>query len=268
MSPEDEIQEEANYEVFRDFVSSAVLQRLAAPKRPERRRAAKGRKTAIKPVERPSDEVEIDDAEDLSDFIDYIATEIFTSLPLTLRTLSYSPSDPESSSSLLDHYTAPTTLDALTATLPPTITDSLTTYSLIPRPSSTSPSADPTLFLHPLLLTYLTHLLTPPPPPSAPARPSACELCERDQLPLTIHHLIPRSHTAKAVRRGWCTADEPATRLAYLCRACHSFVHGLAGNEELARSGWARSVEGIREERAEEVGRWVGWVGRVRWRKR
>jgi hypothetical protein len=38
----------------------------------------------------------------------------------------------------------------------------------------------------------------------------------------------------------------------------------VAGNEELAR--WYWSV-GLLEER-EDVRAWVGWIGRVRWKKR
>ncbi|KAF1984081.1 hypothetical protein K402DRAFT_447841 [Aulographum hederae CBS 113979] len=52
--------------------------------------------------------------------------------------------------------------------------------------------------------------------------------------------------------------------VAWLCRACHSFVHAMAGNEELA-SEWY-TLERI--EGREDVRRWVGWVGRVRWKKR
>ena len=52
--------------------------------------------------------------------------------------------------------------------------------------------------------------------------------------------------------------------MAWLCRACHSFVHRVAGNEELARE-WD-SVEKLAER--EDVRAFVGWVGRVRWKSR
>jgi len=41
-------------------------------------------------------------------------------------------------------------------------------------------------------------------------------------------------------------------------------VHGLAGNEELAREWY--SVELLRGR--EDVRRWAGWMGKVRWKKR
>jgi hypothetical protein len=68
---------------------------------------------------------------------------------------------------------------------------------------------------------------------------------------------------AKAVKRGWCQAWE-TQKVAWLCRACHSYVHQIASNEELARD-WS-SVEKLSER--EDVQRWAKWVGRVRWKAR
>lgn len=68
---------------------------------------------------------------------------------------------------------------------------------------------------------------------------------------------------AKALKRGWHDADRLQS-LARLCRACHSFVHGLCGNEELARRWWSVELLVGRE----DVRRWGEWAGRVRWKKR
>ena len=60
--------------------------------------------------------------------------------------------------------------------------------------------------------------------------------------------------------------------MAWLCRACHSFVHGLAGNEALARRFYTvelilrGGVQGDGEIQ-ERVGRWVKWGGGVRWKR-
>lgn len=61
--------------------------------------------------------------------------------------------------------------------------------------------------------------------------------------------------------------------VAWLCRACHSFVHRLASNERLAR--YYYTVDLIREggvdqdeDKAQEVEGWVKWVGGVRWKSR
>lgn len=66
---------------------------------------------------------------------------------------------------------------------------------------------------------------------------------------------------AKVVKRGWHTEDQ-LENVAWLCRACHSFVHRVASNEELAREFY--SVERLLGR--EDVVRFAGWAGRVRWK--
>ena len=67
----------------------------------------------------------------------------------------------------------------------------------------------------------------------------------------------------KVLKKGWHPEWELG-RVAWLCRACHSFVHGLAGNEELARKWF--SVELLMGR--DDVRRWAAWVGSVRWKAR
>lgn len=61
--------------------------------------------------------------------------------------------------------------------------------------------------------------------------------------------------------------------VAWLCRACHSFVHRLASNEELAKGYYTvdlirdGGVEGDEDKKVEVEG-WVKWVGGVRWKSR
>lgn len=65
--------EQPNYEIFRDCLSDVLIRKLTTrPTKPARRRAAKGRKNAIKPVNAAAAEEEqsASDAEDLGDFID------------------------------------------------------------------------------------------------------------------------------------------------------------------------------------------------------
>ncbi|MDG4656711.1 HNH endonuclease [Ectobacillus antri] len=49
-----------------------------------------------------------------------------------------------------------------------------------------------------------------------------CELCQRDDLELTVHHLIPKELGG---------TFEPT---ADLCIACHKQIHALYTNQELA----------------------------------
>ena len=103
--------------------------------------------------------------------------------------------------------------------------------------------------------------VTAGPPVWATTRTDACEICERDWIPLSYHHLIPRAVHAKVVKRGW-HAEWVLGSVAWLCRACHSFVHRMASNEELAREWY--TVERILER--EDVRDWARWVGRIRWK--
>lgn len=261
---------EANFSIFRDCLADILIQLLdpttttATTSKPKR--ATKARKTQIKPVARPIEDGRKNDAEDLGDFIEYVAEELWPCLPLELRTLNYSAI--RNDEALSARFAPPlplSTLEEVAALVPPSVFDSLAAYSLFPNPEDDHAAID--ILLLPLLTAYTTPLTTPPPSvvlPSMPAQRSAdCELCGRDWIPLTYHHLIPRSMHAKAVKRGWHQEWELAN-VAWLCRACHSFVHRVASNEELAREWY--TVESLEER--EDVRRFVGWVGSVRWKKR
>lgn len=181
--------------------------------------------------------------------------ETFSSLPQDLQTLSYQATqdDPR----LAEKYTdpiSPTTLDPIVTTIPLAIPDSLVTYALIPDPSFL-PN-----FLASLLNPYISSVTTPPPSWSS-TRASACEICDRSWINLTYHHLIPRQMHAKVIKRGW-HEEWKLNSVAWLCGACHRFVHRIASNEELAKDWW--SVERLLER--EDVRAWAEWVGRVRWK--
>ena len=183
-------------------------------------------------------------------------------MPPELRSLSFSniKDDP----ALADKYALPLDTDLLqhvVELLPPTVSDSLTTYGLIQ-----SDASDIDRFMEPILESYITTSVSPPPeftPSITATRPDGCEICDREQLPLTYHHLIPRQMHDKAVKRGWHKEWE-LNKVAWLCRACHSFLHRIASNEELARDLF--SVEALMER--EDVQKWAQWVGRVPWKSR
>lgn len=69
MVPENEI---ANFETFRDCLSTAIIEKLA-PVTPKasRKRGGKGRKNEIKPIDRVSaEESQENDAAELADFVE------------------------------------------------------------------------------------------------------------------------------------------------------------------------------------------------------
>lgn len=194
-----------------------------------------------------------------STHIQFLASETFASLPESLQSLSYAAiqHDPN----LANTYNIDTsldrgTLDILTSPIPVEITDSLTVYGIIGSPENLPD------FLSPVLSEYISSV-TAAPPVWIQTRAEACEICERDWIPLSYHHLIPRGVHAKVRKKGW--HDEwMLNSVAWLCRACHSFVHRMASNEELAREWF--TVEQILER--EDVKDWARWVGRVRWKAR
>lgn len=187
-------------------------------------------------------------------------SEIFPTLPADLRTLSYAAiqADPTLISSRYDEPLSDSALDALIATLPPSVSDSLTAYGLTDSPDGLAP------FLRPSLSSYIAAATTPPPVWSQTRDDvSGCELCGRDWVNLTYHHLIPREQHERVRRRGW-HPEWMLNSVAWLCGACHKMVHRVATTEELAREYF--TVERLRER--EDVRRWVEWAGRVRWKAR
>ncbi|PVH96600.1 hypothetical protein DM02DRAFT_115159 [Periconia macrospinosa] len=296
--------EQQNYNHFLDCLSEPILRALAIPSdqdsdlrrkrrgRKERRRG-KGKKKGgeeEKGGEGKGDEVdsgvgemvvgtedrrgdgdegeeEGEQGDDLGEFIEFLSSQIFPTLPTPLRTLTHKTY--LTSNKLQTLYPTPlppTTISHLTTHIPPTAIDILESSSLLPPQSDTT---DVQNFFTPVLNTYLT-AITAPPPIWSTTRTSECELCGRGWIPLTYHHLIPRSTHERVLKRKW-HKEEVLNSVMWLCRACHSFVHRLASNEELAKGFY--TVELVREggkdgEKRDEVDGWVKWVGGVRWKSR
>ncbi|TFB06600.1 hypothetical protein CCMA1212_000107 [Trichoderma ghanense] len=259
----DEEKESLNYPLFRDCLSATILQPAPAPA-PKRRRRAKAGRASSSPVPAPASAPNPDqDAEELADFIDYLADGIFRNLPDELQALDYRSW--RESEALQAQYSLPLTQDSLRKLdLPPSICETLVTYNLIAAADPAAPSSHlpPTTeaFLVPILTGYLTTLIEPP-PATASTRADACELCERSWIPLSYHHLIPRFVHDKAVKRGW-HRKEDLQNVAWLCGACHRFVHRFRNHEDLAR--YYYTVELLLEE--EEVRKFAEWVGKLRWK--
>ncbi|TGJ84425.1 hypothetical protein E0Z10_g4309 [Xylaria hypoxylon] len=284
--PEDQ---QRNYELFRDCLATALLEKISEPEtKPRRRTKTKSKKKAtvsppsqIHPISNEEDfEMNIQISElanqstelhreddmtentipddDLADFTDYIAAETFACLPPELKIIDYH--DYIASPTLQTQYALPLTGADITAHLPnlnPDIADSLSTYGITHEEKQGIEE-----FLAPVLTAFLTTLSTAPPPPST-TRADACEICGRDWINLSYHHLIPRFVHAKAVRRGWHRECD-LQNVAWLCGACHRFVHRFKNHEELARRYY--TVELLLAE--DEVKRWATWVGRLRWKGR
>jgi len=161
----------------------------------------------------------------LDDFTTYLASEVWPSLPKYLHNASHQSlsSDSALAEMASDPFSIP--LDAIP--IPTAFFDTLTTYSLF------EDSDDCVRFLRKVIFDYLTES-TAPPPVWKQTRTDECEICERSRVKLTYHHLIPKSVHAKALKKKW-HPESMLNSVAWLCRSCHSAVHHVASNEDLAR---------------------------------
>jgi len=255
----DEASEEHNLVTFKDCLFNAVLEKSNPEQKQKRAKRALASKRGFtqETSKDTSDPGAIPDPSQLVDFSGYLASEIFPSLPIDLQTISHYMI--QDNVTLSDRWSLPlslSTYEEICNLIPPSVTDSLEAYGLI-----TPPASDLQSFLSPVIATYLI-AATVAPPKWIETRPSACEICERDWVPTTYHHLIPRAVHAKVLKRGWHEERE-LNSVAWLCRACHSFVHRMASNEELAKEWY--TVDRICER--EDVQKWAMWVGKVRWKK-
>ena len=85
---------------------------------------------------------------------------------------------------------------------------------------------------------------------------NACELCARTKLPLTRHHLIPLARHNKARTQRRFSRAAMKTDIAMLCRPCHSQIHRLFDNHELA--SYYHSVERLQTH--SEVQKFIDWI--------
>lgn len=181
--------------------------------------------------------------------IQFLAIEIFTSLPDRFCSLSAGAIDAESKldESSNGSVIGTATMSSLIAPLPLSVADSLVTFGVVKA------QADVDIFLAQILRVYVGSGTAQHATAAATdTKPEACELCERSWIPLTQHHLVPRAIASKAVKRGWVD-DRETSNLAWLCRACHNFVHRMASHEELAKDG--RSIQQLLDRH--DIQKWV-----------
>ncbi|KUI69598.1 Uncharacterized protein YisB [Cytospora mali] len=252
-----------NYEQLRDSLMAALINKTSKPqKRMKPRKIHKSDLTRTVNIEagrKKEKDGDHADAEDLAEFTDYIASLTFSSLSPDLQAMTHHTWT--DTPGLQEQYALPLTSNDISehilSGLDPSIHESLLAYRIIEPPAE-----DVTTFLAPVLNSYLKAVTTPPLEAwTTRGKITECEICGRDWVPLTYHHLIPRFVHAKAVKRGW-HREEDLQNVAWLCRACHSFVHRFAGHEQLAREFF--SVEKLLEQ--EEIQSFAKWVGRVRWK--
>ncbi|KAI1331517.1 YisB protein [Xylariaceae sp. FL0255] len=300
--------QQRNYEIFRDCLAAALIEKISEPaSKPRRRTKTKSSKkrgslsqsntkeptstpefnengnvngeARENSIQRPSEsklETKLDheqetpgiiqadetasNTDDLAEFTDYTATATFAALPEELKEIDHY--DFIASPTLTSRYTPPFTGADIATHFPvldPSITDSLSAYTITNE--STQGINE---FLAPIFTSFIEALLAPPPPPKTTrADVDACEICGRDWVRLTYHHLIPRFVHAKAVKRGWHRECD-LQNVAWLCSSCHGFVHRFAVHEDLAR--YFYTVDLLLAE--EEVQNWAKYAYKLRFKGR
>lgn len=85
-----------------------------------------------------------------------------------------------------------------------------------------------------------------------------CEMCERENMELTFHHLIPKcQHSKKSIKRKF-SSEEMKTRGIDVCRDCHPTIHKFIKNKDLAKT--YNTLETLLEH--EEISKFVKWVSK------
>ncbi|KAI0782773.1 hypothetical protein C8Q75DRAFT_786777 [Abortiporus biennis] len=192
------------------------------------------------PTTLPSSSLDDEAFNDLDDFTSFLSSEVWPNLPKSLREATH-----ESRTSIPDLDSVP--LD----NTPTSFIDTLISCGL----SDDSESA--ISFLRKVLEDYIDDA-TAPPPVWSKTRTKECEICERE-VPLTYHHLIPRETHAKVLKKKW-HPESMINSVAWLCRPCHSAVHHVASNEDLAR--YLYTVELLLER--EDIQRWRRYASKQR----
>ncbi|EKM51451.1 uncharacterized protein PHACADRAFT_152211 [Phanerochaete carnosa HHB-10118-sp] len=192
-------------------------------------------------ISRPGFDDGSSDPGELDDFASYLAAEVWPTLPEPLRNATYQTRD-----------SVPAADDLSLDSTPTTFVDSLTSCGMCDDVDSALS------FLRKILEDYVSEACAPPPVWSR-TRTTECEICERE-VPLTYHHLIPREVHAKALKKKW-HPEEMLNSVAWLCRPCHSTVHRVASNEELAKSWY--TVDTLLER--EDIQRWRAYASKQRW---
>lgn len=138
-------------------------------------------------------------ADELDEFASYLAAEAWPIVPERYQSATF-----EQRSSVEDGAQG-VSLDALS----PSFVDTLVSYG------QAEDTDDAVRFLRKALESYVEQVTAPPPVWSS-TRTKECEICERE-VPLTYHHLIPKSTHAKVLKKGW-HPESMLNKVAWLCR--------------------------------------------------
>ena len=91
-----------------------------------------------------------------------------------------------------------------------------------------------------------------------------CQLCERDVVRLTRHHLYPREIHNNLRKRGYEMDD--LNKCIIICRMCHSYIHKRFTNVELASSYYTIELL-LSDEKIQKFSQWASKLSNQRTKK-
>ena len=211
-----------------------------------------------------SDPADTPGTSSLDDFATYLASEAWPALPSSVRSATHEMRRDIPEVDSLDLESIPTAF-----------VDTLVSCGIA------DDTDDAIAFMRKVLAEYIDEV-TAAPPVWSKTRTSECEICERE-VPVTYHHLIPREVHAKALKKKW-HPESMLNSVAWLCRCaslivcllyppspvvyvpwytrpCHSTVHRVTSNEELAQEYY--TVDRLLER--EDVQKWRKYISKQRW---
>lgn len=83
-----------------------------------------------------------------------------------------------------------------------------------------------------------------------------CELCGRKVPNITRHHLIPQTRHKNKRNKKQFDREDVKSRIALLCRPCHSHVHKTLCNKDLERE--FNTIETLRQH--PDISKFVAWI--------
>lgn len=86
----------------------------------------------------------------------------------------------------------------------------------------------------------------------------SCELCGRNDIEVTRHHLIPKTRHSNKRNQKLSDRDEVRSRMADLCRPCHGFIHKVLTEKQMELE--FNTVEALRAH--PEIAKFAEWVAK------
>lgn len=145
-----------------------------------------------------ADVVDTDEDGALDEFASYLAVEAWPTLPRNVQEATHKT-----------RQTVPEADNISLESISTSLVESLISYQIV------SDADDALAFIRKVLADYIAQACSPPPIWSS-TKTDECAICMRE-VPLTYHHLIPRSTHAKVLKKGW-HSKSMLNSVAWLCR--------------------------------------------------